>query len=298
MVRDCLEQDRPSPIMGCEDKKVYSLDCSVKPPSCCRTVVEDLQCSLNNLTLGSSHSGTDRIDPPKPENSPGTQYLLDAGACSDINDSAASRADYSDQPIDADTLAGDCSIGYDAGIMGIRRRHNECKESPGRRGRGGTGNLRLIEKGSDEIPLLRLDDLIGEFYRLHKEKEREKPYNTTKIANMWRALWPPSMQTLCEEVEMDGWVAVPRELLNVTKNSVEEIIEIISFSGYPGVDRFIDIVSDIGMPRLRVCHSATNKLILRSGGETSSKCVVFWACTFASLWSSRLHLTCFVVAIF
>ena len=160
-----------------------------------------------------------------------------------------------------------------------------------------SGNPRLDEL--DEIPLLGFNDLLGEIYRLHKTnvKERANPYNTTKIANMWRALWPPSMQRLCNEVVMDGWKAVPRELINVTKNSIEEIIKIASCSGYPGADRFINKVSGIGMLRLRVCHSAANKLVLRSGVVTSSKCLVFWSCTFASLWSSRLHLTCFVIAI-
>lgn len=159
-----------------------------------------------------------------------------------------------------------------------------------------TRTIRLEE--SDEIPLLGVADLLGEIYRLYKKKERADPYNAAKIANMWRALWPPSMQRLSEEVVMDGWVAVPRELINVTKNSIEEIKEVISFSGYPGANIFIDKVSGIGIPRLRVCHSETNKLIPRSGEKTSSKCVVFWSCTVANLWNSKMHLTCFVIAIF
>lgn len=245
---------------------------------------KEIICILNDLTMDSMHSGCDH----NLSNTLQPEFHGDVGGCSDFHFSGV------EQLINYDTVADDWSIGHNDSTKGIRQRimRNESK------GNTECGTRKGSLEESDEMPLLGLDDLLGEIYRLHKKKERTNPYNATKIVNMWKALWPPSMQRLCEEVVMDGWNAVPRELINVTTNSIEEIIKIISFSSYPGANNFIDNVSGIGMTRLRVCHSETNKLILRSGKKTSSKCVVFWSCTFANLWCSKLHLTCFVIAIF
>mmetsp|Transcript_18362 Transcript_18362/g.26740 ORF Transcript_18362/g.26740 Transcript_18362/m.26740 type:complete len:102 (+) Transcript_18362:717-1022(+) len=86
--------------------------------------------------------------------------------------------------------------------MGIRRRRNKSRE-PDNRGRGLDVNDETEVETKSLTPFA---DKLAYIYKSYDGKKAKKPYPTRKISNMWMAIWPPSMERICDEISMDGWM--------------------------------------------------------------------------------------------
>lgn len=151
---------------------------------------------------------------------------------------------------------------------------------------------------SDSLVKVDINLVVSEIYHSNKEKEKRTPYNTKKISDMWRYLNPPSMARLCEEVSKDGWTAGFRECIRVTRNTIEEIVDIIIKSGYLGAEEFIRSLSNIGWFCRRACYSQTFRIVSKSVPTTTAKCIIFWECTANYIGPIRqLCVECFLMVI-
>lgn len=136
---------------------------------------------------------------------------------------------------------------------------------------------------SDQLKLL-----VG---AIPRKGRRTSPYSTRKIANMWRAFIPPTIERLCCEVTDDGWSANNYNHVKISTQTVAKLRLSIQ-TDIPGSKVFIERINNMGY--MRISYSETIPL----KNMNNVKYVVFWECYLSGIFKRCYNLRCYIVVIY
>ena len=160
-----------------------------------------------------------------------------------------------------------------------------------RHGRDGHIEIKQGRIGETDNLLPFADKLRNLVCDVPEKGRRISPYSTRKISNMWRSFIPPTMETLCSEVSMDGWSAVSHKLLQVTVKTPAELHNAMQ-TDIPGSKAFLDQIEDMGLLRIALSQTCLLEKM------RNVKYVVFWECYLSGFFKTWYTLACFVILIY
>lgn len=283
--------------MESSEEKSHS-DCgdnnSINDDTCGNGInIQELRCSNNCTIVHTVERGSVFVQP-------GSSGVLDinCGAsdigienCTsrNINCSSDLQERYSNN---FSVMNNDSPSRIDRRDLVFRRRTSEVRRrEKARYGRDGHVEIKRGRIGETDNLLTFADKLRNLICDIPEKGRRISPYSTRKISNMWRSFIPPTMETLCREVSMDGWSAVSHKLLQVTVKTLAELRNAMQ-TDIPGNNVFLERIEDMGL--LRITLSQTHLL----EKMRNVKYVVFWECYLSGFFKSWYTLASFIILIY
>jgi hypothetical protein len=265
-IHDCCDDDDPlgvnnKELRNCNNRAtVDTIDSGILCVPAKSSSLLDINCIPNNIDY---------------ENSVGLNIN-----CSGNNRETNSNSNY---VVDNDSTS---RVGHSNLV--IRRRKSSAAKRERRRYIN--ENREFVEE--ETVNLLSFSDQLNLFVGAIPEKgRRTSPYSTRKIANMWRAFIPPTIERLCCEVTDDGWSANYYNLLNISAETVAKLRPSLQ-TDIPGSKSIIERIDNMGY--MRISYSETIPL----KNMNNVKYAVFWECYLYGFFKRCYNLRCYVVVIY